>query len=103
MSEKNIRPYTWGKFTAPGDVAGMAQAEGGREGHVQISAWQGDDEVIDMSAPPAMLAIISQPLCLKNARRCVLSETMRVGQYGSVAVQGSDFKKLNSIARPCSS
>ena len=51
MSENDMRPYPWGKFTAPGDVAGMAQAEGGREGHVQIPEWQGDDEVIDMSAP----------------------------------------------------
>ena len=61
MSEKNIRPYTWGKFTAPGDVAGMAQAEGGREGHVQIPAWQGDDEVIDMSAPLDDDGITSPP------------------------------------------
>ena len=47
MNEKNLRPFTFDKFTAPGDVAGMAVAEG----QVEIPAWQGDDEVVDLSVP----------------------------------------------------
>src|ERR1017187_2680384 len=63
-------------------------------------------------APPAMVAIISQPLCRKNAA-CGLWSTvgivsvfavdMSVGKYDAGPVQGSDFRKFNSRFLPRSS
>ena len=82
MSDENVRPFTFDKFTAPGDIAGMKNAEGGTEGHVEIPAWQGDDEVVDLSVP------LDDDDPFTPPARSVEFPTLKVDQVDSVVDRG---------------
>src|SRR5471030_2898373 len=65
-----------------------------------------------ISTPLAIAAIISQPLCRKNAACCeaafagvdeIFSAAMSAGKYENEPVQGSEFRKRNSRFLPRSS